>query len=85
VVLGYGSHLDPGGELAPAIRRALEEAKAAGKSLPIVCSITGTEGDPQQRKKVEKDLAAAGAVVMPTNASAALLAGGIVKIAGEKR
>jgi len=70
VVLGYGSHPDPAGELAPAIRKALEVAPG----LTVVCSITGTSGDPQNREKVESELVKAGAVVMPTNAAATELA-----------
>jgi len=70
VVLGYGSHPDPAGELTPAIRKALELAP----EITIVCSITGTNGDPQNREHVEGALIEAGAVVMPTNAAATELA-----------
>ena len=66
VVLGYGSHMDPAGELAPAIGEAL----AMAPEITVVCSITGTEGDPQNREAVERVLIEAGAVVMPTNAAA---------------
>jgi len=79
VVLGYGSNLDPAGELVPAIREALKTAAAAKRHLMFVCSVTGTEKDPQVRSKVEGALKAAGVVVLPTNAAAARFAGGIVK------
>jgi FdrA protein len=69
VVLGYGSAPDPAGELAPAIRKARELAPG----ITIVCSITGTVGDPQNREAVERRLLEAGALVMPTNAAAVLL------------
>jgi FdrA protein len=66
VVLGYGSHPDPAAELAPVLR------ELAGVS--IICSVTGTEPDPQDRRKVVAVLEAAGATVMPSNAAACLLA-----------
>ena len=74
VVLGYGSHPEPGVELAPAIRQAL----AAAPGLTVVCSITGTREDPQDREAVERQLTEAGALVQPTNAAATELAGLIV-------
>ena len=80
VVLGYGSHLAPGEELAPAIKDALAAAKKAKRHLPIICSITGTDKDPQNKKKVAKQLEKAGALVLPTNAAASGLVVEIVKI-----
>ncbi len=79
VVLGYGSNMQPGEELAPAIRRAHEVAQAAGRTLAILAAITGTEGDPQQRDKVKAELEGAGAMVLPSNAAAATLSMYIVK------
>ncbi len=76
VVLGHGSHPDPASELRDAI------AGACGR-VAVVCSITGTEGDPQRRGDVARRLEAAGAVVMPSNAAAARLAGAIVRIREE--
>lgn len=72
VVLGYGSNMDPAAELAPVIRKAARTAS-------VVCSVTGTDGDPQNRSAVAKALADAGAIVMPSNAAACRLAGEIVK------
>ncbi len=80
VVLGYGSHPSPGEELAPAIAEARKRAAKEGRHLTVACSITGTALDPQDREKVNRELAEAGAVVMPTNAAASLLAVEIVKI-----
>lgn len=71
VVLGYGSHKDPTSELVPVIRQAC-------KKVAVVCSVTGTDGDPQNRSHVIKALAGAGAIVMPTNAAACKLAALIV-------
>lgn len=71
VVLGYGSHEDPAGELVPRILEAVHE------HVRVVCSVTGTDADPQNRSAVEDALQRAGAIVMPSNAAAALLAGTI--------
>ncbi|RME46305.1 MAG: acyl-CoA synthetase FdrA, partial [Chloroflexi bacterium] len=47
VVLGYGAHPDPASELAPAIRRAREQAEAEGRHLEVVAVVVGTDDDPQ--------------------------------------
>ena len=72
VVLGYGSNLDPAAELSPVIREA-------ARKVAVVCSVTGTDADPQDRGKVAAALKKAGAIVMPSNAAACKLAGWIVK------
>jgi len=72
VVLGYGSNMDPAGELRDVVRDA-------SRKVSVVCSITGTDDDPQDRKHVETVLSSAGAVVMPSNAAACELAGQIVR------
>lgn len=72
VVLGYGSHPDPGAELSPVIRQA-------ARQVSVVCSITGTDQDPQNRSRVEAALRNAGAMVMPSNAAACKLAGRIIQ------
>ena len=79
VVLGYGSNMDPAGELVPAITAARKIAADAGRHLTFVCSVTGTEKDPQVRSQVEQRLKDAGAVVLPTNAAAARFAGRIAQ------
>ena len=76
VVLGYGSNMDPAAELAPVIR-------TASRKVPVVCSVTGTDGDPQNLSRVEKALRTAGAVVMPSNAAACRLAGTMAKAGGK--
>ncbi len=78
VVLGYGSHPDPAGALVPAIENAREIARAGGRPLAFVASITGTDGDPQNRSRQMAALERAGALIAPTNAQAARLAGMIV-------
>ncbi|MBI5240122.1 MAG: acyl-CoA synthetase FdrA [Elusimicrobia bacterium] len=79
VVLGYGANLDPAGELAGAIAAARRTASDAGRHLNFICSVTGTEKDPQVRSKMEAALREAGALVLPTNAAAARLAARIAK------
>lgn len=74
VVLGYGAHPDPAGELAPAIEAARRAAAAAGRGLALVASVTGTEADPQGRSRQVATLRQAGALVMDSNAQAARLA-----------
>ncbi len=78
VVLGHGSHKDPAGALAPAIRAALSVAKQAGRTLPILTFVCGTDDDPQSRSTQETTLRAAGAMVVPNSTAAARLAGAII-------
>ncbi len=75
VVLGYGAHPNPAAELGPAIRRAKQTAKEAGRELHVVLSVTGTEEDPQVRSRQVESLGASGAVVCESNAMAAELTG----------
>lgn len=70
VVLGYGSHLKPAVELVP----VLKLAKQKNNSLQVICSVTGTNKDPQNREQVIAELQNAGAIVLPNNCDASLLA-----------
>ncbi len=79
VVIGYGAHPDPAADLAPAIIRARELAAKKGRTLNIVASVTGTEGDPQGLTRQTKALRQAGAIVLGSNAAAARLAAWIVE------
>ncbi len=76
IVLGYGSHPSPAREIVPVVK----EAKKSAPDLLYICSVTGTDGDPQNRKDVISQLEDAGVTVMPSNASAAKLAGKIIKL-----
>jgi FdrA protein len=67
VILGYGSNPDPAGELCEVIREA-------SKTVTVICSITGTDQDPQDRAVTGKRIEEAGAIVMPSNAAACKLA-----------
>ena len=55
---------------ADAVRTARATALASGRSLPVVVSLTGTDGDPQGRSRCAEVLAAAGADVYLSNAAA---------------
>ncbi len=80
VELGYGSNADPAGQLVPVIRKAKSLAEKAGRHLPVVASVVGTEGDFQGLASQEKALSEAGVLIMPSNAQAtrvsALIASG---------
>lgn len=78
VVLGYGSHPDPAGALVPAIEQARKIARSGGRTIAFAASITGTDGDPQNRSRQLAALEGAGVLIAPTNAQAARLAGMIV-------
>jgi succinyl-CoA synthetase alpha subunit len=78
VVLGYGAHPDPAGELVPVIA-------AASRHVTFVCSITGTPQDPQDRRRVESALRAAGVRVFPSNAAAAEFAAQIALVLAKDR
>ena len=77
VVLGYGANPDPSAELSGVIRQA-------SRTVSVVCSITGTDRDPQNRSRVEVALRKAGALVMPSNAAACKLACRIIQFLGRK-
>jgi FdrA protein len=75
VVLGYGAHGDPAGELVPAIVAAVESARTDGGNLVVIASVCGTDADIQGRRRQIATLEGAGVLVMPSNAQAARLAG----------
>jgi len=81
VILGYGAHPDPAGELAPALEQARTEARARRRGLAIVASVVGTEADFQGRAAQVAKLAAHGVIVMPSNAQAARLAARLARAA----
>jgi len=69
-VLGHGAHPDPANELAGAVDAARATAHAAGRALPVVVSLVGTDADPQGRQRCSAALAAAGASVFLSNGDA---------------
>lgn len=78
VVLGCGSNPDPLAELLPVIGTARKKAASGGRHLTIVCSVTGTDRDPQNRSAVVSGLTASGALVKESSSAACKLALAIV-------
>lgn len=79
VVLGYGAHDDPAGALAPAIEQARAHCAQAGRHLPVVTFVCGTEDDPQSLSAQQAKLVAAGAIVLPGSTAAARFAAAIAQ------
>ena len=73
VVLGYGSHPDPAGVLAP----VCGEITAREDRPAIVSYVLGTDRDAQHYTRQREQFEEAGCLVPPTSARAALLAGAI--------
>ena len=73
VVLGYGAHPNPASELCPAIEKARGIADQNERSLIVVLSITGTEGDPQNLSQQQEAFERTGAIVCDSNAAASWL------------
>jgi hypothetical protein len=73
-VLGHGAHMDPAGQLVPAIEAARESASAQGRSIAFVASVCGTESDPQGLVGQERMLREAGVLLGRSNAQAARIA-----------
>lgn len=64
VVIGYGAHADPAGELVA------ELPPSGSRNMILVASVCGTEEDPQIYSRQVKILRDAGIVVAPSNAHA---------------
>ncbi|MGC9124765.1 MAG: acyl-CoA synthetase FdrA [Caldisericaceae bacterium] len=79
VVIGHGTNLNPGEELAPVIA----DAKKISNAL-IIVNVTGTDRDPQNKSKIIQMYKEVGAVVLERNASATRLAGYILQDVGGK-
>lgn len=69
VILGYGAHADPVGEIAQAL-----DAVRRQRAVTVVASVCGTDGDVQDRRRQIAALRARDVYVMPSNAQAARLA-----------
>jgi FdrA protein len=74
VVLGYGAHPDPAGELAQTIETSKDSSEKNGEYLSVVASICGTPEDPQDLAGQEEKLRNTGTIVMPSNAQASRMA-----------
>ena len=79
VVLGYASHLDPAGAIAPVLTAARAKAAKGKRRLAIVGFVCGTPGDPQNLAAQAKTLAGAGMMLARSNAQAVRLAAAMVK------
>jgi FdrA protein len=79
VVLGYGAHPDPAGELAPAIVRARATAEKAGRHLEVVAVVVGTDEDPQDLNVQVQQLKVAGAQVETSNEAAVRYVGRVLE------
>ena len=79
VVLGYGAHPDPAGELAPVIARAIAKAGSAGRCLEVVAIVSGTDDDPQDLNTQVQKLKDAGAVVETSNELSARYVGQLLR------
>lgn len=84
VVIGFGSHPDPAGELAPAIAEAKASAKAAGRNLEVVCVVVGTDEDPQGFDDQIKKLKDVGALVDSSNEVIVRYAGRILRALSQR-
>lgn len=77
VVIGFGSHKDPAGQLA----KDIEEARRKTDTHVIaIASVTGTDADPQNRSEQVKKLEDAGIWVFPSNQYAAEVSAQIAQI-----
>jgi FdrA protein len=79
VVLGYGAHPDPAGELAPAIAQARARAEEAGRHLEVVAVVVGTDEDPQDLQSQVQQLEAAGVRVETSNEGAVRYVGRLLQ------
>jgi succinyl-CoA synthetase alpha subunit len=79
LVLGYGSHPDPVPDIVPVLEEALKVARQAGRHLVIATSVTGTDGDPQNRSAVAQAVERTGTLVFESNAAACAFAGYLVE------
>ncbi len=85
VVLGYGAHPDPAGELAPAIAEARADVVEAGRHLEVVAVVVGTDEDPQDMAAQIERLRAAGARVKTSHDAAVRYVGRLLRaISGQR-
>ncbi len=75
VVLGYGAHPDPAGELSEAIK----QIRSQYPSVVWIASVVGTEDDPQSLSKSTESLQDAGVIICDSNAQAARLGAFLVE------
>ncbi|MCB0211361.1 MAG: acyl-CoA synthetase FdrA [Anaerolineae bacterium] len=79
VVLGYGAHPDPAGEIAPVVKKAKAKAEAEGRFLEVVAMVAGTDEDPQDMAAQIEQLEQAGARVETNNEIATRYVGELLR------
>ncbi len=79
VVIGYGSHIDPAGEIGPAVKKAKEVAANAGRHLEVIAVVTGTDDDPQGLQNQIAQMKAGGAWVSTSNEEMVRYAGAFLR------
>ena len=79
VVLGFGAHPNPAGELAPAIAQARATAQEAGRFLEVVAVVVGTDEDPQDLHAQMQQLVGTGAHVETSNDAAVRYVGRLLQ------
>lgn len=84
IVIGYGSHPNPASEIAPAVAKAIDSARKAGRHLEVVAVVTGTDEDPQDFEGQIELLKKAGARVSPSNENIVRYAGRILRGLAER-
>jgi FdrA protein len=77
IVLGYGANTNAFTDILSAILKARDRAR--DKYVSIICSITGTNNDPQDHLAIKRGLRELGVIVEDSNAAACKLAGFIVR------
>ena len=78
-VMGYGSNMDPAGEMLPYIIEAKKKMESKNKYLSVIGYICGTDKDPQSYREQKEKLEAAGVILMPSNAQAVRLTAKLLK------
>lgn len=79
VVLGYGTHKDPAGETARAVK-AMRAARGDKPPILVIATLTGTADDPQNRGDQAAALEEAGVVIADHTRAAVLLAASAVAV-----
>jgi FdrA protein len=84
IMLGFCAHPNPAAVYVPAITQARAKGAAAGRAVPVIVSLCGTEADPQRLSTQRAMLEAAGAFVYESNVAAALAAALFVSESGDE-
>ena len=79
VILGYGAHPDPASELMPVLQKCQRIADDRKRALAVVIVLCGTSGDAQSFSHQKAALESAGAIVVRSNAQAALIAAALAR------